>query len=128
MSPFYNRPLAQPVQKFLNLLGQVEPLDVVAYGGAFKVTQSAAGNVTVLPAPSAGFAYRLHRFTTQNGADTSLVLGATSGVLYAAVGIGGNPVDRCDGQLCTEALNIDNNSGAVLACLFYDIMLTPLIQ
>lgn len=129
---FYNRLLAQPVGTFVDLLGKSRPVDVAPMGGASKVVvTTAAGNVTILPAPSAGFAYRLHRLTMFNGPSAWLINSgsplATYGVLSAS-GVGNGGVDNLDGQIVTEAIQLNSGTAGSPATLTYDLVIAPTIQ
>jgi hypothetical protein len=135
---FYNRLLAQPVQKFIDLLGKVEPIDVVSYGGL----QAAAGgiftgsNTVLLPAPSAGFAYRLHSW--------GMALSALAANGAAAINDGAQQVDATGhtstnglagfgrplfGHLSESAVSVSNFTGVTATFLVrYDLVIAPLIQ
>jgi hypothetical protein len=125
---FYNRNLAQQVQKFTDLFGKVQPLDVVQYGGASKVSAAVNNStVTLLGAPPAGFVYRVHRFTTTTLATANL-LGLSSGAPYGyALAPPGAAVDNCFGQLAPEGLRAFS-AVATTCWLFYDLVVTPNIS
>lgn len=130
---FYNRLLVQPVAKFVDLLGKVEPLDVVSYGGALKVTatKAAAGTVAVLPTPATGFAYRLHRgaYSLGTGATAMELLGHTAGFIYSVYETSGGfaDPDNFNGQIVTEALDVLFVAGGGTFYLTYDVITTPSI-
>lgn len=122
---FYNRQLALMVQKYVDLIGSVEPLDVVMYGGqnTVKATTAGAGSIAILGAPPVGFRWRLHRFvsSTANG----YLTGTTSGFTFAA-SLGGVP-DNLMGQLVNEGLTMVT-SAALSGYLTYDQVIQPTIS
>lgn len=123
---FYNRYLAQPVQKFVDLFGKVQPLDIVEYGGGSRATASVnVSTVAILAAPPAGSVYRLHRFMTADASSGNL-LGTTSTQPYGFA-TAGVPVDNLEGQLAAEGLSAFANR-AVVCILYYDLVTTPSIS
>jgi hypothetical protein len=128
---FYNRLMAQPVQKFIDLLGKVEPLDVVNYGGASAVTATVpanSGSVVLLGATSAGFAYRMHMFTAIAPAGAILLYNAAGPTYYAALSAQ-VPSLYLGGQLTALAVSAFNSTAAALqVTLTYDLIITPSIQ
>lgn len=125
---FYNRLLAQAVEKFVDLQGKVEPLDVVMYGGLNHASSVFAGGgaAVLLPAPAAGFVYRLQRIIVTAG--VGFLTGTTSGVIYA---IAQNQTtvapDNCMGQLVNEGITA-NATAALTLYMTYDLITTPSIS
>jgi hypothetical protein len=129
---FYNRVLAQQVQKFTDLFGKVQPLDVVIYGGASRITATTTTSVAVLGAPPAGFVYRLQRvaYTVGAGAFGGL-FGASSSFPYSVLNSATPPLgaDNCMGQLASEGLTLIAGGGVSISlAVTYDLVTTPSIS
>jgi hypothetical protein len=103
------------------------PLSVAIRGGTLLASHTfvGAGSVALLPAPAAGFAYRLQRLTQGDTASFANLTGTTSGAIYGfAAAI---VVDNLDGLISAEGLTL--SSGAALtATLFYDVIPAPTIS
>ncbi len=124
---FYDRLIAQAVQKYIDIQGNVEPLDVVPYGGAFSVTATVVngGSVQLLPAPSAGFTYRLHSFAVFPIGPALL---GTATILFSCL-TATVPSQQLGGQLTRGAVVYTNEgAGTAQAYLTYDFVLTPTIN
>ena len=133
---FYNRFLATQVAKFVNLQGDVEPLETFPVGGAAFVDLTVASNAEpqILVAPSPGFAYRLQRFVCFDN------IGATGGValinpvtgtsFYGATGPT-CPVDNLHGLVTTSAVSVFNgisSSPSARVSLWFDLIRLPVIS
>lgn len=136
---FYNRLAAVVVQKFVDFQGKVEPLDVVSYGGSSSISASiiSGGTTTVLPAPSAGFAYALHSWGANLGQGLAANGGAgiveTAGTIDATGHSATNTIAgfgrQLNGQLATSAVSITNITGVTMTFfLRYDLIVAPAIQ
>lgn len=135
---FYNRLLAQAVEKFVDLQGKVEPLDVVAYGGAniINATIANGANTQILPAPAAGFSYRLHRFASvdipnPNTAGAIALRDNVTGSTWLSMLNCFKGSEGLDGQLVSTGVSVLNGltSPATARCtLTYDIVTTPKIS
>lgn len=110
--------------------GSSFPVDVVPYGGSrtIIVPRAAAGTSAVLPAPSAGTAYRLQRAVLSTGAGTTLAQlnGHTSGFIYSFSVA--SIIDNMFGTLVSEALDWITAGGGGTLYLSYDVVTTPTIS
>jgi hypothetical protein len=105
------------------------PLDVVTYGGlqVVSLTTAAIGTTPLLPAPAAGFAYRLHSFASNSTAGGQLFDTTTTNTLFAV--LAANPgQQQLNGQLVTVALSLYSaGAGGSKWTLTYDVVTLPSI-
>jgi hypothetical protein len=112
------------------------PLSVANRGGAQSVTitapASAAANI--LPAPPAGFVYRLHRLITPDAGPLIIAQGSTSSLgpnFISTIGNGPNnrPMDDCNGLIVPTNIGCLNGSAATtrVTC-WYDLVPVQALQ
>lgn len=120
----------QPTQQVITPVGM--PLDTYQVGGVRKVGIAAApGNTNILPAPAAGFVYRIHRLGAFNAVTIWTDLGSGVVIAFTGGGVAGSPPpsERMDGQIVTGALQVDNTGGAAeSAFVTYDLIPVQTLQ
>jgi hypothetical protein len=111
---FYDRLLAQAVQRYVDGSGVLHPLDVVELGGStpINLTVASAGNVQIIAAPTAGSVWRLHRFVCYDIIGSAGGIALLNGSTFMSALSGTAFVDNLEGQLCGTALSVFNSTSA----------------
>lgn len=134
---FYNIRAVTPVgNPVLAGSGKTSPLDVVEYGGLAYATVTPANNTigTILAAPPAGSAYRLHRWGLAPVASSGFAilndsLGTLDSEIVQVVGGSGLFNQALFGLLATGAVTVTNEIGATgTFWLRYDTVTIPFIS
>lgn len=107
------------------------PMGEYQVGGVSRVSAPipAATTTSVLAAPPAGLAYRLHRFTSNlvSAANGFCLEGNTTGFLYGTLSTN-QPDINLDGQMVVEGISFANfTAAAVNGYLSYDLVTIPAI-
>ena len=106
-----------------------QSFDVVNFGGtsATNVSVTATSNASILAAPSAGYAYRLHSFAGPYNAAVSVggSLRDAAGNVYASISPQ-FPFANMGGSICKAQLFANNFGAATQAfSLIYDTIVIP---